>query len=203
MKSMLSGVVALFVLTAAVAAQAPPPAKPGTEKPGTEKAAAPQAAPAPKPGPEQKRIGYFAGHWTFQGEAKPSPMGPGGKITATETCTWFAGGFQLVCNSKGTGPLGAITSQSVMAYDGTRKSYSFHSISSRGDTIFVRGNVDGKVWTWTDDITVEGKPMKIRATVTEDTPTSYSFKLEASIGGGPMAVMEEGKATKGKGTTQP
>ena len=182
MKSMLSTVVALLVLSAAVAAQPPQPRKPGAE---------------------QKRIGYFVGQWNFQGEAKPSPMGPGGKITATESCSWFAGGFHLVCRTKGTGPMGPGTSQSIMSYDPGRKMYTYHSISSLGDAIFVRGTVDGKVWTWNDEVTIEGKPMKIRATVTEETPTSYSFKLEASMGGGPMAVMEEGKATKVKSTTQP
>ena len=40
--------------------------------------------------------------------------------------------------------------------------------------------------------------MKIRATVTEETPTSYTFKLEGSFDGGPMTVFEEGKSTKGK-----
>jgi hypothetical protein len=179
MKSMCSVAVALFVATAAVVAQAPQ---------------------APKPGAEQKRIGYFAGQWNFQGEAKASPMGPGGKITMTETCEWFAGGFQLVCRSKGTGPMGPGTSQSVMAYDAGRKAYTYHAISSHGDVIFVRGNVEGKVWTYNDEVTIEGKPMKIRATVTEDTATSYSFKLEASFGDSPMVVMEEGKATKVKGT---
>jgi hypothetical protein len=182
MKSMISAMVALLVLSAAVAAQAPQ---------------------ARKPGAEQKRIGYFAGTWNFQGEAKPSPMGPGGKINMTESCRWFAGGFHLVCTSKGTGPMGPGTGQSVLAYDAGRKTYTYHAISSLGDAIFVRGNVDGKIWTWTDEVSMEGKPMKIRVTVTEDTPTSYSFKLEASLGDGPMAVMEEGKATKVKNTTQP
>ena len=73
---------------------------------------------------------------------------------------------------------------------------TFFAICSLGDNIFVRGQVEGKVWTWTDEMTVDGKAMKIRATVTEDTPTSYSFKLEASMDGGAM-VIEEGKATKG------
>jgi hypothetical protein len=197
MKSMISAVAGLFVLTAAVVAQAPQTAKPGADT----KTAAVQAPPARKPGAEQKRIGYFAGQWTFQGEAKPSPMGPGGKITMTESCEWFAGGFQLVCRSKGTSPMGPGTSQAVLAYDAGRKAYTYHAISSHGDAIFIRGNVDGKVWTYVDDVTVEGKPMKIRATVTEETPTSYSFKLEASFDNGPMVVMEEGKATKVKGTT--
>lgn len=173
----LSTVVALTLTSSAVIAQTPPPMKPG---------------------PEQKRIAYFAGQWNFVGEAKPSPMGPAGKITSAETCEWFAGGFHLVCRTKGTNPRGAATGHSVTAYDQARKTYTFFAISSLGDNIFARGQVDGKVWTWTDEMTVDGKAMKIRATVTEETPTSYSFKLEASMDGGATMVIEEGKATKGK-----
>lgn len=159
--------------------------------------AAQQPAQAPKPGPEQKRIGYFEGNWNFQGEAKPSPLGPGGKIAATESCSWFAGGFHLVCRTKGTGPMGPSTGQSTMSYDAGRKAYGFHSINSMGSVIFVRGQVDGKVWTWNDDVTIDGKTMTIRATVTEESPTAYAFKLEAGEGSS-MMVVEEGKATKVK-----
>ena len=148
------------------------------------------------PGPEHKRMANFAGQWNYQGEAKASPLGPAGKIAGTETCEWFAGGFQLVCRTKGTGPKGPGTGHSVMGYDPMRKAYTYYAISSHGDNIFVRGQVQGKVWTWTDEATIEGKKMKIVATVTEDTPTSTSFKLEASIEGGPMTVIEEGKSTK-------
>lgn len=182
MRSKLTAVFAVALLTSGGAAWQPPQ--------------------APKPGPEQKRIGYFAGDWRFEGEAKPSPMGPGGKITALESCSWFAGGFHLVCRTKGTGPMGPSTTQSTMAYDAGRKAYTYHSINSMGSVIFVRGQVDGKVWTWSDDMTIDGKAMKIRATVTEESPTAYSFKLEAGDGGA-MAVVEEGRATKVKKTTTP
>lgn len=150
-----------------------------------------------KPGDEQKRIGFFEGKWKFEGEAKPSPMGPGGKIMANETCKWFAGGFHLVCQSEGTGPMGAAKSQSVMGYDPSEKTYTYYAISSLGEGFFVRGNTDsGKVWTWNNETTVNGKLMKVRVTVTELSPTSYGFKMEASFDGGDWAVLEEGKATK-------
>jgi hypothetical protein len=48
---------------------------------------------------------------------------------------------------------------------------------------------------------MDGKTIKIRATVTEESPTAYSFKLEA--GDGTMAVVEEGRATKAKKATTP
>ncbi len=38
----------------------------------------------PKPGPEHQRLHYFVGDWETITEAKPSPFGPGGKITAKE-----------------------------------------------------------------------------------------------------------------------
>jgi hypothetical protein len=182
MRSKLTAAFAVALLTSVVAAQQPPQTS--------------------KPGPEQKRIGYFAGDWNFQGEAKPSPMGPAGKISTAESCSWVAGGFHLVCRSKGTGPMGASTGQSTMSYDTGRKSYTYHAINSMGSVIFVRGQVDGKVWTWSDDMTIDGTTMKIRATVTEESPTEYSFKLEAGDGTA-MAVIEEGRATKVKKTTTP
>ena len=151
---------------------------------------------APKPGAEHKRLGYFAGQWSFQGEAKPSPLGPAGKLSGTESCEWFAGGFQLVCRTKGTGPKGPGTGQAIMGFDPSRKMYTYYAINSYGDNIFVRGQVDGKVWTWTDETTVEGKTVKIRATVTEESATSYTFKLEGSVDGGAMMVFEEGRSTK-------
>jgi hypothetical protein len=45
-----------------------------------------QAPPAATPGPEQKRLGYFVGKWTGDGDVKPGPMGPGGKMTSTDEC---------------------------------------------------------------------------------------------------------------------
>ena len=56
-----------------------------------------QAPPAPKPGPEHQKLAYFVGTWTNEGEMKPSPMGPGGKITGKDTCEWFEGGFSVIC----------------------------------------------------------------------------------------------------------
>jgi Protein of unknown function (DUF1579) len=161
-------------------------------------AAAAQTPQPPKPGAEHKRIDYFVGKWNFSGEAKASPMGPAGKTSGTEECSWFAGNFFLVCNSSMTGPLGAVKGQSIMSYDPAEKTYTFYAFNSIGIGFFVRGQVAGKVWTWTFETNMEGKSMKGRFTVTEETPTSYAFKMEASIDGGPMSVVEEGKSTKGK-----
>jgi hypothetical protein len=156
-----------------------------------------QTTPA-KPGPEQKRLERMLGQWNYQGEARESPMGPAGKITGSETCEWFQGGFAVVCRSKGTGPKGPMTGLGVTSYDPGHKAYTYYAISSQGDNIFVRGTITGNVWTFEDTMDVAGKPMKIRATVTEESPTVTMFKLEAGPADGQMMVIEEGKSTKQK-----
>ena len=55
-------------------------------------------------------------------------------------------------------------------------------------------------WTYQGEAKaeIEGKTMKFRATVTEDSPTASTFKLEAGPADGQMMVIEEGKSTKQK-----
>jgi Protein of unknown function (DUF1579) len=154
--------------------------------------------PARKPGEEEKRIGFFAGTWTFEGEVKASPMGPAGKSSGRDTCEWFPGAFHLVCRGEGTSPMGTSKSQSIFGYDPNEKTYTFYLNSSLGDGFFGRGNVSGKVWTWNFENKMEGKLMKGRVTITEESPTAYSFKTESSVDGGPWTLIEEAKARKVK-----
>ena len=58
---------------------------------------------APKPGPEHQKLAYFVGKWTVEGEMKASPMGPGGKMTSNDNCTWFSGHFAVVSRWRGFG----------------------------------------------------------------------------------------------------
>ncbi|TFG52825.1 MAG: DUF1579 domain-containing protein [Gemmatimonadales bacterium] len=150
----------------------------------------------PAPGAEQARIGYYEGTRNYQGEAMPSPMGPGGKIAMTETCRWFEGGFHMICDSKGTSPTGPVSGHSVIGYDRAEQMYVMYGLNSRGEGYYVKGGIAGAVWTWTAEIMMESTPVKFRAIATEKSPTSYDFRLEASMGDADWAVLEEGKATK-------
>ena len=53
---------------------------------------------APKPAPELKKLDMLAGSWILEGDVKPNPMGPGGKIIENEKCEWMEGEFFLVCH---------------------------------------------------------------------------------------------------------
>ena len=82
-------------------------------------------APPQKPGPEHRKLEYFVGKWTSTGEMKPSPMGPGGKISMSDTCEWFQGGFAVVCHGQGTGPTGPSKNIGIMGYSTDQKKYTY------------------------------------------------------------------------------
>src|SRR5438309_1375061 len=79
-------------------------------------AALADTAAAPKPGPEYQKLGYFVGTWTSEGELKPSPFGPGGKMSSQDKCEWFDGKYSVVCHSTGTGPAGPSKGLGILSF---------------------------------------------------------------------------------------
>ncbi len=150
----------------------------------------------PKPGPEQKRMAYFVGRWTSEGEMKASPLGPAGKFTFDENCQWLSGGFFVTCNSSGKGSMGDVKGIAIMGYDPEEEVYTYYEVNSMGEGMLSKGTVNGKVWTWTSEAKMGGKPTKSRFTLTEDTANSQSYKFEISMGDGPMQLVMEGKSTR-------
>ncbi len=71
---------------------------------------------APKPAPELKKLDVFMGSWILDGDMKPGPMGPGGKMTENEKCEWMDGGFYVVCHSDYKSSMGNGVGLSVMGY---------------------------------------------------------------------------------------
>ncbi len=167
------------LLTAAAAAQA-------QEKKGEK----------PKPGPEVQRLAVFAGKWTSETDVKESPFGPAGKMKGEDDCKWFEGGFQLLCDSSGTGPMGPVKGTYFLAYKPEEKVYFYAGVDSTGMAGSATGTVSGKTWTWSAEEKMGGKPMKSRYTIVETSPTSYTFKWETSSDGQAWTTVMEGKSTK-------
>lgn len=149
----------------------------------------------PKPGPEHKKLEMFAGSWTLDGDLKPSPMGPGGKIAETEKCEWMDGGFFVVCHSQYSGVFSG-TSVSFMGYSADDKAYTYREFSSAGEFTDSKGAVDGDTWTWTSDERMGPTVMKGRFTMKITSPTSYNFMFEMSQDGTKWMTVMDGKATK-------
>ena len=152
---------------------------------------------APKPAPEVKKLGFFVGDWTTEGEMKPGPWGAGGKMTGISHCSWMQGGFFVVCRDEGSSvAMGTVHGLGVMGYDAASKSYTWNGFNSMGENEHATGSVDGKTWTYTNESMMNGKTVEGRYTITETSPTSYDFKMETSEDGKAWGAMMEGKVTK-------
>lgn len=150
----------------------------------------------PTAGPEHQRLNYFEGTWTFSGEMKPGPMGPGGAMSFTEKCTLMEGGFALVCSSEGKSPMGPTKAHSIMTWDAEKKAYTYTAAESNMPVFVAIGHTDGPTWTWTTESDMMGKPVKTRVLVKEINPKSYEFSMEMAMGGDKFMPMMSGKAVK-------
>jgi len=152
----------------------------------------------PKPGPEHKKLAYFVGKWTADGDTKPSPFMPGGKFTSRDTCEWFDGGFAVVCRSEGKGPMGPTKALGILGYSAEEKAYTYYGVdnSPMNMATVPRGTVEGDTWVYNDESKMGGKVVKSRYTIKITSPTSYTFKWELVGEDGAWQTMMEGKTTK-------
>jgi uncharacterized protein DUF1579 len=152
----------------------------------------------PKPGPEHKKLDIFVGSWTLDGDMKPGPMGPGGKVEEKEKCEWMEGGSYLICHFDYKSPMGNGVGLSVMGYSNDDKAYTYREFTSDGEFTDSRGQIDGDTWTWTSDEKMGTMTMKGRFTIKFTSATSYNFGFEMSQDGTKWMNMMDGKATKVK-----
>lgn len=150
----------------------------------------------PKPAPELKKLDYFAGTWTAEGDIKPGPMGPGGKFTGTNHVQWMDGTFFLVTHSEFNGAMGKGTETAYMGYDGNDKMYTYDSFNTLGEADHAKGNVDGDTWTWQSETRMGPQTIKGRLTIKVLSATAYNFKFEMSPDGTTWNTVLEGKDTK-------
>jgi len=150
----------------------------------------------PKPGPEHKKLAVLAGSWTLDGDMKPSPMGPGGKMTEIEKCDWMDGGFFLVCHTDFKSSMGDGAGLSILGYSADDKAYTYREYNSWGESMESKGSVDNDTWTWTNDEKMGGTIMKGRFTMKILSPTAYNFTFEMSQDGTKWTTVMDGKATK-------
>ena len=152
--------------------------------------------PMPKPAPEVSKLDYLAGDWISEGDMKPGPMGPGGKITSTDQVKWMDGKFFIVMNSKFKGAMGDGTALAVMGFDPDKKVYTYNEYNSMGQVNHSEGTITGDTWNWTSDENMGGQTFKGRYTMKVLSPTAYSFKYEVSQDGANWTTVMDGKSTK-------
>jgi Protein of unknown function (DUF1579) len=151
-----------------------------------------------KPGPEHQRLAYFVGKWKAEGEVKPGPMGPGGKITSNDSCEWYQGHYSVLCRSHGTTPMGPSTSLGILGYNTEEKVYTYYAVDNSGMNMATvpKGTVQGDTWTYTDESLMGGQKVKSRVIIKELSPKSYSFRMDLQGADGKWATVMESKNTK-------
>jgi hypothetical protein len=152
----------------------------------------------PKPAPELKKLDFFLGSWTTEGDMKPSPYGPGGKLTGSDHVEWMQGNYFMIIHSKfSSASMGDGVEYAVMGYDSHKKQYTYESFNSMGehDVATCTPDADGKTWTWYP-APGDSSPMKWRFTETILSPSSYAMKFDVSQDGTTWSSAMEGKATK-------
>jgi hypothetical protein len=153
----------------------------------------------PKPGPEHQRLGAFVGTWTFEGEMKAGPMGPGGKLTGTDRIDWTPGNFFVQRTYTGKSPMGEMQGIEILAYDGVKKVYTYTSFDNIGMMGSGTMTVKGNTWTATGTSSVGTMTMRDRCTLEFGAGNStLAIKCETSTDGKTWATSFEGKATKSK-----
>lgn len=155
--------------------------------------------PAPKPDPELKKLQVLVGHWTYQGEYKPGPLGPGGKITGEYTAQMILGGFCLQGRYTEKGAMGETRFLEIDAYDPVNKSFTSNLYSDDGTTISGMITVSGNTFTWEGKWVVAGKQYQFKEPfILAADFMSGTAKGEISADGKTWTPFFEGKFAKAK-----
>jgi hypothetical protein len=152
-----------------------------------------------KPGPEVKKLDYFAGTWTTDATIAPGPWGEGGKLNSTTSYEWMRGEFFLSGHrdSKLPADLGGDSASTViMGYDAGQHVYVADEFNSQGQHIASKGTLTGDTWVWTGSRNFGDMEIQQKMTLKVVSPTKYNLKFETSIDGVNWMTFMEGTVTK-------
>lgn len=148
--------------------------------------------------PEIKKLSDVVGRWQIDGTFKPDPKSPAGPVALSLDCQWFASGLEVVCAYGGMSAGQPYQEVDVYSYDGKTKTYSIHSVANPGGVTVGKLTIQPGTWVQVSDVSMEGKPAKVRLTLTDVTPAGGNWKHDISVAGGPWVAAGEGKYAKAK-----
>jgi len=154
-------------------------------------------AQAPKPGPEVKKLHVLVGHWTYEGEFKPGPLGPGGKVTGERTGEMILGGFFFQGRWTQKGPVGEARALEITGYDPVNKNYSSEFFFADGSALSAALTISGNTLTWAGKGLGPGRQYLFKETfILAADLMSMTDKGEISADGKTWTPLFERKHTK-------
>jgi hypothetical protein len=154
-------------------------------------------AQAPKPDPEIRNLQAFVGHWAYQGEHNPGPLGPGGKVTGIQDAQMTLGGYFLEMRWKEKGPGGEMQGFEIDAYNPVNKKFTYNVYLDRGGMEAGAFAFSGNTWSWSGKNVSAGKEYLTRGTGTI-AADSITMKAEISPDGKTWMPFYEQILTKTK-----
>ena len=156
-------------------------------------------AQAPKPDPQVKKLHAVVGHWTFEGEAKPGPLGPGGKFTGESNCQMILGGFFFQCQLTGKVAEQEMRMLEIDGYDPVSKNFSSEFYFAGGNRFSGALTITGNTWTYAGKWAMGGKQYQLKENfILAPDLTSATEKNEISADGKTWTPLFESKWTKAK-----
>jgi hypothetical protein len=156
-------------------------------------------APAPKPDPALKKLHVWAGHWSYEGEYKAGPLGPGGKASGERTGDMILGGFFFQGRWTQKGPVGEGRVLEITGYDPVNKNFSSEFYMSDGSRASAVLTVSRNTFTWAGKGVIAGKQCQFKETlVLAADLTSMTDTAEISADGKTWTPLFERKHTKVK-----
>ena len=150
-------------------------------------------ATAPKPSPELQRTAVYWGHWTYEGETKPGPLGPGGKVTGEWDAQMILNAFFLQGRWTEKAATGETRGLEIWWYDPQDKNFHYSVYRDNGVTFSGVLTNSGNIWKWDDKAVVAGKEYPLRGTqVFASDFKSITEKLEVSIDGKTWTIFSGG-----------
>jgi hypothetical protein len=145
---------------------------------------------------EVRKLGDIVGRWKIGGTGQPGPGVPAGPVALSLDCQWFASGLEVVCKYGGT--LGGQPYQEadVYSYESRTRTYPLYSVLNPGGVMQGKLAIQAGTWVHVWDLQTDGKPARLRLTLTDMTPAGGKWKNDVSVAGGAWADLGEGTYAK-------
>jgi hypothetical protein len=160
-------------------------------------------SPAPKPGPEQKKLEIWVGDWTYEGENMATPFRPASKHAGKASVRPILGGFFVEWHGEETGPAGTTLWLEIDGYDPLNKKFMWNNFSDDGSFNTVTYTIETNTVKCSGTSLQGEKQYKFRASVVfaPDLMSSVE-KGEISVDGKTWMPSYENRWTKIKSSAK-
>src|SRR5262249_10264064 len=141
-------------------------------------------------------LGRIVGRWATRGEMKATPYSAAGPVAGELSCAWTAAHGFVVCELLVHHGTTAEEQLSIYRYSAGARAYAFVGLSPDGGPRTPELTLDGDVWTYAGESTIDGKTVRFRTTNRFGSASEMSWRSEYSEDGVHWLLLGEGSDTR-------